>query len=70
LPVSSYSKSKNEMYSKIVSPLKKIIKKYTDKDIDLQCRWKLYDFQLQLGESDVTIAILWFESEMTDVDDM
>ena len=58
LPISSYSKSKNQMTSKIVFPLKKIIKELTGKTLDLRCRWSLHTFTLQLTINDVTIGVM------------
>lgn len=63
LPSSTYSKNKNEMVSKIVIPLIDLIEKKTGKQLQLICKWSLYDFYMKLQHSDIDIAVI---SRLTD----
>lgn len=47
LPISSYSKNKNEMLGKIILPFKALVKEHFDTDIGLECTWSIYDFQVK-----------------------
>jgi len=58
LPVSSYSKNKNDMLGKIVIPLIELIERETGKKLPLICKWSIYDFYLKLNPSDIDIAIV------------
>jgi hypothetical protein len=58
LPLSSYSRSKNEMLWKIIIPLLKIIKEKTQKDLLLECYGGVYDYYLRLKKWDVRIGVL------------
>jgi hypothetical protein len=58
LPLSSYSKNKNEMVSKIVIPLLDLVEKKTKKKLPLICKGSLYDFYMKLNPSDIEIAII------------
>lgn len=53
---SSYTKNRNEMVSKIIIPLKKLIKKKLNKDLPLECHWNLISFSLKLGEHNLKIG--------------
>lgn len=58
LPESSYSKDRNEMQSKIISPLVKIIKLKTKKSLPLKISGGLAEFRIKLDPSDLDIRIL------------
>lgn len=58
LPESSYSQDRNEMQSKIVSPLSRAVKKYTGKKLPLKISGGLTDFRLKLEPSDLDIRVL------------
>jgi len=56
--ISSYSHDRNEMQSKIISPLIKIIKKKTGKILPLEISGGLTNFKLRLDPSNLDIRIL------------
>lgn len=58
LPVSSYSKNKNDMLGKIVLPLIELIEKETGKKLPLICKWSIYEFYIKLNPSDIDIAVI------------
>jgi hypothetical protein len=58
LPVSSYSKNKNDMQGKIIIPLLELIEKEIGKRLPLVCKWSIYDFYLKLNPSDIDIAVI------------
>lgn len=58
LPVSSYSKNKNDMQGKIIIPLLELIEKEIGKRLPLICKWSIYDFYLKLNPSDIDIAVI------------
>jgi hypothetical protein len=58
LPISSYSKNKNDMLGKIVIPLLSLIEKKTKKKLPLICKGSLYDFTMRLDNSDIEMTIL------------
>lgn len=58
LPVSSYSKNKNDMQGKIVIPLLELIQKETGKKLPLICKGSLYEFYIKLNPSDIDIAVI------------
>ncbi|EKD25366.1 MAG: hypothetical protein ACD_80C00079G0009 [uncultured bacterium (gcode 4)] len=58
LPVSSYSKNKNDMLGKIVLPLIELIEKETGKKLPLICKWSIHEFYLKLNPSDVEMAVI------------
>jgi len=58
LPESSYSQDRNEMQSKIVSPLVKAIKKITKKSLPLKVTGGLVEFRIKLDPSELNIKIL------------
>ncbi len=58
LPLSSYSKNKNDMLGKIVLPLIELIEKETGKKLPLICKGSMYDFYLKLNPSDIDIAVI------------
>ena len=47
-PPSSYSKNKNEMMGKIITPLQSLSKKYFKKKLEIKCSWSLNNFELIL----------------------
>jgi len=58
LSPSSYSKNKNDMFSKIVSPLRKITKQKIWKEIPLTCSGSLHDFNIKLKKSKIKFGII------------
>lgn len=58
LPLSRYSKNKNDMIGKIVIPLLDFIEKKTGKHLPLICKWSLYDFYMKLDTSNISIYSL------------
>ncbi|MCX6806705.1 MAG: hypothetical protein NT135_01110 [Candidatus Berkelbacteria bacterium] len=58
LPESSYAQDRNEMQSKIISPLVKTIKKYTGKNLPLKITGGLAEFRIKLEPSDLDIRAL------------
>jgi len=53
LPISCYSKNKNEMVGKIILPLCKIVEQKIWKKLKLNCYWSLWDFFIKLNYSDI-----------------
>jgi hypothetical protein len=58
LPLSSYSKNKNEMLGKIVIPLIELVEKEIWKKLPLICKWSIYDFYMKLNKTDIKIFVL------------
>lgn len=58
LPESAYNHDRNEMQSKIISPLKKIIKSRTNKELPLNIIGHLVDFYLKLESSELDIRVI------------
>ncbi len=58
LPRSSYSTNRNDMQGKIIGPLKKLVKKYTKKDLDLKTNGTLIKFYLKINLDDLKISII------------
>lgn len=58
LPISSYSKNKNDMLGKIVLPLLSLVEEKTWKKLPLVCKGSLYDFTIKLNNSDIEMTIL------------
>lgn len=58
LPESSYARDRNEIQSKIVSPLVKAIKTKTKKSLPLKISGGLVEFKIKLDPSDLDIRIL------------
>jgi hypothetical protein len=58
LPVSSYSKSKNDMVGKIILPLVKVIKDTIKKDIPIDCYGWMYDYFLRLKKNNIRFGIM------------
>lgn len=58
LSASSYSKNKNEMVSKIVLPLKKVLQEKLDKDLPIECSWKLSLFGVKLKKNSIRVGFL------------
>lgn len=58
LPISSYSKNKNDMLGKIVWPLLSLVEEKTWKKLPLICKGSLYDFTIKLQHSDIEMTIL------------
>lgn len=57
LPLSSYSKSKNEFTWKILIPLDKLLKDRLWKSVKIECKWSLENFTVDLKESEVGIYL-------------
>lgn len=58
LPVSSYSKNKNDMLGKIVLPLIKLLEEQKGIKFPLSCKGSPDDFFLKLGETSLEIGFL------------
>lgn len=58
LPLSSYSKNKNDMIGKIVAPLLSLIETRIWKKLPLICKGSLYDFTIRLNNSDIEMIVL------------
>lgn len=58
LPISSYSKNKNEMVGKIIWPLQELVQKKFNEKLDLQCTGNIVDFDLKLTPSKINIYLL------------
>lgn len=61
LPMSSYSKNKNEFLTKIMMPLQKLIKEYYGNELDLECYWGINTFFLKLKRNN-TVRIWLVDS--------
>lgn len=48
LPASSYSKNRNEMVSKVISPLSKFVRERFRSDLPIRCVGSLTDFRIVL----------------------
>ena len=57
LPQSTYSRNKNQLVSKIISPLKKVIKTKLWIELKILCKWSLYDFALYFSITDTAITV-------------
>ena len=58
LPVSSYTKQRNQMVGKIVLPLKEITKELLKRELHLECTGSLYEFTLSLQEKVIKVGII------------
>ncbi len=58
LPVSTYTKNKNEMVGKIILPLQELIKKRFNEKLDLECTGNIMNFNLKLTPNNVHIWLL------------
>jgi len=58
LPASVYTRDRNELQSKITSPLINVVKKLTGKVLPLKVTGGLVDFYLKLESSNITICLL------------
>lgn len=58
LPVSTYSKSKNDMNGKVILPLVKLVRQKTWKDILLTASGSLHSFSVRLNKNNLTMAVL------------
>jgi len=58
LPISTYTKSKSEMWWKIIYPIKKIILEKLWKEILFETKWKSANFYISINTYDLKIAIL------------
>ncbi len=58
LPVSSYSKSKNDMVWKIILPLTRLIKEKLNKELPIECFGGMYEYYLRLKKSNVRFGIM------------
>lgn len=52
LPVSTYSKNKNEILGKVILPIRKLSKEYFGKEIPLVCSGGITDYYLRLEKDD------------------
>lgn len=58
LPINSYFQDRNELQSKILSPLKKAVRKYLNKNIVIKASGKLINYSIIYKSSDILIRIL------------
>jgi len=58
LPLSSYSKNKNEMLGKIVIPLIELVEKELKQKLPLICKWSIRDFYVKLNKTNINISII------------
>ncbi len=58
LPVSSYTKNKNEMVGKIIWPLQELVKKRFNEKLNLECTGNIMDFDLKLTPNKIHIWLL------------
>lgn len=58
LPKNSYTKAKNTLNSKIINPLKKVIRQRTGKELQLIATGQLYSFLITFEESSLNVGIL------------
>lgn len=58
LPLSGYSKSKNEFLSKITIPLQKLIKKIYKKDFPIKCTGSMTNFTILFGKQTIPIYFI------------
>lgn len=58
LPVSSYTKNKNEMVGKIIWPLQELIKKRFNEKLNLECTGNIVDFDMKLTPNKINIWLL------------
>ena len=55
LAISSYSKNRSEMQSKILGPLSKIVEERIGKRLPIVCSGSILDFRIELEASDIRI---------------
>lgn len=58
LPVSSYSKNRNEMVSKIISPLSKFTKERLHFPLPVKCTGSITEFRILLEKADLPISLI------------
>lgn len=58
LPVSSYSKSKNDMVWKIILPLTRLIKEKLNKELPIECFGGMYEYYLRVKKSNVRFGVM------------
>ena len=58
LPLSSYTKDRNQFSGKIVGPMKQLIKQTTWDTIQREISWKLYDFHTRFDPDNVRFGLL------------
>lgn len=58
LPISSYSKSKNDMVWKIILPLTRFVKEKLNKELPIECYWGMYEYYLRLKKSNVRFGVM------------
>lgn len=58
LPLSSYSKCKNDMVGKIILPLIKLVRSRCKKELPLECYGSVYDYFLRLKQNDISFGIM------------
>ncbi len=58
LPISSYSKNKNEFMTKIISPLKSLFKNKIGKNIEIDCYGNNNDFAIKIDTSEIDILFV------------
>jgi hypothetical protein len=58
LPISGYSKNKNEFLSKITIPLQKLVKKTYKKDLPIKCTGSMTNFTITFGKQLIPIYFI------------
>ncbi len=58
LPVSSYSKNKNNLVWKVIAPFQKVVSKILWKKIHIETVWWLYDFSVMLPKQHLSIIFI------------
>ena len=56
--ISCYSKNKNSMSGKIITPLQKLLKNEVWKTLSLICKWSIYKYFVKLDKTDIKITII------------
>jgi len=58
LTLSSYSTNKNDMVSKIISPLEKLIKEESNIKFKITCSWRVNNFTMKLEDTELDIFLI------------
>ncbi|MEF2175199.1 MAG: hypothetical protein V3575_01900 [Candidatus Absconditabacteria bacterium] len=58
LPLSSYSKSRNDIIGKIIMPLQNLVRNELNKNLDIICKGSITEFNLLLKPTKINIGIL------------
>jgi len=58
LTLSSYSTNKNDMVSKIISPIEKLVKNEKNIDFKITCNWTMSNFTMKLEDTELEIFMI------------